>query len=125
MKTESPFLSIIVPIYNTEKYLRQCVDSILSQDFTDYELWLIDDGSTDSSIEIIKEYAKRDSRIKTAFIKGSGPSVPRNYGLNRAKGKYVLFVDSDDFTPPMPYLSYIQCVARRRRLTGFGATGLC
>lgn len=92
-------LSIIVPVYNAENFLRQCVDSILSQDFTDYELWLIDDGSKDSSIEIIKEYAGQDARIKTAFIHGSGPSIPRNYGLRRACGSYILFVDSDDYLP--------------------------
>jgi len=93
----TPRLSIIVPIYNTEKYLRQCVDSILSQDYTDYELWLIDDGSKDSSIEIIKDYASKDKRIKTAFIHGTGPAMPRNYGLKRAKGEYILFIDSDDY----------------------------
>lgn len=93
-------MAIIVPIYNTEKYLRQCVDSILSQNYTDYELWLIDDGSKDSSIEIIKEYAEIDSRIKTAFIHGTGPAMPRNYGLKRAEGEYIIFIDSDDYLPP-------------------------
>jgi len=93
-------LSIIVPIYNTEKYLRQCVDSILSQNYTDYELWLIDDGSKDSSIDIIKDYASKDRRIKTAFIHGTGPAMPRNYGLKRAEGEYILFIDSDDYLPP-------------------------
>lgn len=95
-----PTFSIIIPVYNTEKYLRQCIDSILTQDFNDYELWLIDDGSKDSSIEIIKEYAQKDDRIKTAFIKGTGPAMPRNYGLKRAIGKYVMFVDSDDYLTP-------------------------
>ncbi len=94
-----PVLSIIIPIYNAENYLRQCVDSVLSQDFQDYELWLIDDGSNDSSIDIIKEYAKGDKRIKTAFIKGSGPAIPRNYGMRRAAGEYILFIDSDDYLP--------------------------
>lgn len=89
--------SIIIPVYNTEKYLRQCIDSVLNQSFTDYELWLVDDGSTDASISIIKEYAARDERIKTAFIKGTGPAMPRNYGLKRASGEYILFVDSDDY----------------------------
>lgn len=92
-------LSIIVPVYNAENFLRQCVDSILEQNFKDYELWLIDDGSKDASIDIIKQYAANDARIKTAFIHGSGPSVPRNYGLRRASGDYILFVDSDDYLP--------------------------
>lgn len=95
----NPLLSIIVPIYNAERYLHQCIDSILNQDFEDYELWLIDDGSSDSSISIIKEYASNDRRIKTAFIKGHGPSIPRNYGLRRAIGDYILFIDSDDYLP--------------------------
>lgn len=99
MQNQSLPLSIIVPVYNADNFLIQCVDSILSQDFKDYELWLIDDGSKDSSIEIIKEYAERDARIKTAFIHGSGPSIPRNYGLRRASGEYILFVDSDDYLP--------------------------
>lgn len=96
----APLFSIIIPIYNTEKYLRQCVDSVLHQSFTDYELWLIDDGSSDSSIDIIHEYAASDRRIHKAFIKGTGPTMPRNYGLDRAKGQFVLFVDSDDYLLP-------------------------
>lgn len=94
-----PRLSIVIPVYNTEKYLPKCIDSILEQDFTDYELWLIDDGSKDGSIEVIKSYALKDSRIKTAFIKGTGPAMPRNYGLDHASGEYILFVDSDDYLP--------------------------
>lgn len=96
----SPIFSIIIPIYNTEKYLRQCIESVLNQSFTDYELWLIDDGSTDASVSIIEEYARLDKRIKTAFIKGTGPAMPRNYGLKRATGDYILFVDSDDYLTP-------------------------
>lgn len=88
---------MIVPIYNTEKYLRRCVDSILSQDYEDFELWLIDDGSKDLCIDIIKDYISTDKRIKSAFIHGTGPAMPRNYGLKRAVGEYVLFVDSDDY----------------------------
>lgn len=95
-----PKLSIIIPVYNTEKYLDKCISSILQQDFTDYELWLIDDGSQDSSIEIIKRYAASDLRIHTAFIHGKGPAEPRNYGLRHATGDYVLFVDSDDYLTP-------------------------
>ncbi len=93
----NPLISIIVPIYNAESFLNQCVDSILSQGFRDFELWLIDDGSSDASISIIKQYAQQDDRIHTAFIKGQGPSVPRNYGMRRAKGDYILFIDSDDY----------------------------
>lgn len=94
---KNPLISIIVPVYNTEKYLNKCINSILRQNFKDFELWLIDDGSKDGSVEIIKEYEAKDKRIKTGFIKGSGPAEPRNYGLRRATGDYILFVDSDDY----------------------------
>lgn len=102
MKTsqQEPLFSIIVPVYNTEQYLNQCVDSILNQSFKDYELWLIDDGSKDRSISIIKEYEAKDSRVKTAFIQGTGPSMPRNYGLKHAKGQFIIFIDSDDYLRP-------------------------
>lgn len=96
-KLHIPLFSIIVPVYNTEKYLNQCIDSILEQKLTDWELILVDDGSKDRSIEIIKEYIKKDQRIKGYYIQGKGPSEPRNFGLRRAQGKYVLFVDSDDY----------------------------
>lgn len=94
---QSEFISIIIPVYNTEKYLRQCVDSVLSQSFTDFELLLVDDGSSDGCIDMIKEYASLDSRVQAAFIKGTGPAMPRNYGLDHARGQYVLFLDSDDY----------------------------
>lgn len=95
----NPKFSIIIPVYNTKSFLPTCLESILDQDFEDFELWIVDDGSTDGSIEIINEYANKDKRIKTGFIKGSGPAEPRNYGLRRARGGYVLFVDSDDYLP--------------------------
>lgn len=94
-----PYLSIVVPIYNQEKFLSICIDSILNQSFKDFELWLIDDGSTDSSIDIIKRYESIDTRIRTAFIKGNGPSIPRNYAIKRASGEYLMFIDSDDYLP--------------------------
>lgn len=107
-----PKLSIIIPVYNTEKYLSKCIDSILSQDFNDYELWLIDDGSSDGSISLIKNYADSDKRIKTAFIKGTGPAMPRNYGLDHATGEYVLFVDSDDYLPSRALTSLVDVVRK-------------
>lgn len=89
-------LSIIVPIYNTEKYLKQCIDSILAQTFKEFELLLIDDGSTDKSWEICCEYEKIDSRIKIYQKQNSGVSATRNFGLEKAKGEYISFCDSDD-----------------------------
>ncbi len=90
------YLSIIIPVYNAEKYLRKCVDSILSQSFEDYELILVDDGSTDKSGEICDEYAVKDKRVKTLHVGNGGPSKARNYALNLANGEYVEFIDSDD-----------------------------
>lgn len=92
-----PLFSIIIPIYNSEKYLHRCLDSILAQTFTDYEVILIDDGSTDSSSVICNEYSKKYSRFKTYHLQNGGPSRARNTGLAKSLGGYLLFVDSDDW----------------------------
>lgn len=91
-----PAISIIVPVYNTEKFLHRCIDSILSQTFTDWELLLIDDGSTDGSGEICDCWAKKDARIRTIHQKNAGVSTARNKGILESKGHYLLFLDSDD-----------------------------
>ncbi len=92
-------LSIIVPIYNISKYLKNCLDSILSQSFTDFELLLVDDGSTDGSAGICDNYAKKDSRIRVFHKINRGLSSARNLGIEKAKGEYLFFVDGDDFLP--------------------------
>lgn len=92
-----PRVSIIVPVYNVEKYINRCIDSILSQTFTDFELILVDDGSPDKSGEICDEYAKKDKRIKVIHKKNGGLSDARNVGLEIAKGDFIGFVDSDDY----------------------------
>lgn len=91
-----PEISIIVPVYNVEKYLRRCVDSILAQTFTDFELLLIDDGSPDNSGAICDEYAAKDDRIRVFHKENDGVSSARNLGLDKAQGKYIGFVDGDD-----------------------------
>lgn len=91
-----PEISIIVPVYNVEEYLSRCIDSILNQTFTAFELILVDDGSTDNSGLICDEYKKIDSRIKVIHKENGGLSSARNSGLNIASGEYVAFVDSDD-----------------------------
>lgn len=96
----TPIVSIIVPIYNTEKYLRTCLDSILTQTFTDFEVILVDDGSVDSSGRICDEYAAKDKRFVVVHKPNEGVSVSRNKGLSLAKGDYVSFIDSDDFIHP-------------------------
>ena len=90
-------ISIIVPVYNVEKYLRKCIDSILNQTFKDFELILVDDGSTDDSGKICDEYSLKDSRIKVIHKENGGQSSARNMGLDVAQGEYIGFVDSDDW----------------------------
>lgn len=92
-----PKLSVIVPVYNTEKYLRECIDSILAQTFTDFELILVNDGSTDGSGAICDEYAKKDERIQVIHQQNGGITVARKSGVRVARGEYVTFVDSDDW----------------------------
>lgn len=92
-----PLVSIIVPIYNAENTLNRCIDSILKQTFTDWELLLIDDGSIDRSHELCDEYAAKDQRIEVFHKKNGGVSSARNTGLDHAKGIWITFVDSDDF----------------------------
>lgn len=93
----NPLISIIVPIYNTEIYLHICIDSILNQTYRDFELLLINDGSTDKSGQICDEYAQNDKRIRVIHKSNTGVSDSRNCGLDIAKGKYVIFIDADDY----------------------------
>ena len=89
--------SIIVPVYNVEKYLNTCVESLINQSYTDYEIILVDDGSKDSSGHMCDEYAKHDTKIKVVHQKNGGLSCARNTGIKEAKGEYLVFVDSDDW----------------------------
>ncbi len=97
MINQSHKISVIVPVYNVEQYLSRCIDSILVQSFTDFELLLIDDGSTDKSGIICNEYAKTDKRIKVFYKKNGGVSSARNFGIDQAICDYIVFVDSDDY----------------------------
>lgn len=90
-------VSIIVPVFNVEDYLRECVDSLICQSYKNIEILLIDDGSTDSSGHICDDYQKRDERIKVFHKKNGGLSDARNYGIDRIAGSYITFVDSDDY----------------------------
>lgn len=92
-----PSISVIIPVYNTEKYLRRCIDSVLAQTYKDFELLLIDDGSKDSSGTICDEYAAKDARVKVFHKENGGVSSARNVGLDNAQGEWVTFVDSDDW----------------------------
>ena len=97
--------SIILPIYNVEKYLHECVDSILYQTFTDFELILVNDGSKDRSGNICDEYALKDDRIKVIHKENGGLSDARNFGTDKATGDYIVYVDSDDYIVSNEFLS--------------------
>ncbi len=93
-------ISVVIPVYNTEKYLRQCIDSVVNQTFKDIEIICVDDGSTDNSLEILKEYQKNDSRLIILQQNHIGAGEARNKGIEVAKGKYIGFLDSDDWFEP-------------------------
>lgn len=99
-------VSVIVPVYNAEKYLPQCLDSLLKQTYTNIEVILIDDGSTDKSLAICQSYANKDNRIMIHSIENSGVSTARNLGIDCATGEYITFVDSDDWAEP----NMLECV---------------
>lgn len=90
-------ISVIIPVYNVEKYLKDCIDSILMQSMQDYEIILVDDGSTDRSGELCDEYASKKENIFAYHKENGGPSDARNFGISKAKGEYIVFVDSDDY----------------------------
>lgn len=92
-----PVISVIVPVYNVEKVLYHCIDSILNQSFSDFELILVDDGSTDNSGKICDEYSEKDNRIRVIHKPNGGVSSARNAGIEAAQGEYICFVDSDDY----------------------------
>lgn len=101
----SELISVIIPVYNTEKYIPRCLNSVLAQTYKNLEIILIDDGSKDNSGKVCDEYAKKDNRIKVIYQKNQGVSVARNAGLRIAKGDYIGFVDSDDYIYPNMYES--------------------
>jgi glycosyltransferase involved in cell wall biosynthesis len=98
-----PKISIIVPVYKVEKYLRRCLDSIVAQTFTNWECILVDDGSPDNSGKICDEYAEKDTRFRVIHQENQGVSAARNKGLDEAKGEWIGFVDSDDWIEPNMY----------------------
>lgn len=105
---QQPLVSVIVPVYNTEKYLRKCVDSIIGQTYKNLEIILVDDGSPDSSGHICDEYAQRDERVQVIHKENGGLSDARNTGIKVARGEYLGFVDSDDWIEPQMYQKLIE-----------------
>lgn len=99
-KFNSPMISVIVPIYNVSKYLEDCLQSILSQEYKDFEVLCINDGSTDNSADIVRKFEELDKRFKLIQQSNNGVSVARNLGLEHAQGEYICFVDADDMVAP-------------------------
>lgn len=107
---EQDIVSIIVPVYNVEKYLDSCITSILKQSYSNIEVILVNDGSTDNSRFICEKYAEKDNRVKVIHQKNSGPSVARNLGIQASSGKYIQFVDSDDYIDNDMTMRLIQAI---------------
>lgn len=106
MTDQSLDFSIIIPVYNAEQTLSRCLNSIIRQTLSNFEVLIINDGSVDNSNEICSHYAKNDERFKLLNQKNAGPSIARNRGLDSAIGKYVVFIDSDDFVEP----NFLECI---------------
>lgn len=100
-------ISIIIPVYNSEKFLNRCIDSILSQTYSDFEIILVDDGSSDSSGDICDGYARADKRIKAFHKSNGGVSSARNFGLGKANGEWVTFIDADDYVSQFLLEDYV------------------
>ena len=100
MSSENIKVTVVMPVYNAFDYLRPALDSVICQTFTELELICVDDGSTDRSLHILKEYQEKDSRVRIVTETNAGPSIARNKGLDRARGEFVIFLDADDFVEP-------------------------
>lgn len=98
-----PLISVIIPVYGVEKYIAQCLESVINQTYNNLEIIIINDGTKDRSAEIAKEYAKKDSRVRVYDFENSGASAARNRGIKLAKGEYIAFLDSDDWIEGQMY----------------------
>lgn len=107
-------ISVIIPVYNVEKYLKKCIDSVLAQSYRNLQIILVDDGSTDKSSEICDEYAKLDNRIIVVHKKNGGLSSARNRGLRAATGDFITFLDSDDYVSPTIYEELYRVLQERK-----------
>ena len=131
MQNSTPKISVIIPVYNVEQYLEECLNSIITQTFDDIEIICINDGSTDNSLNLLLDYAKRDQRIHVYLQKNVGLSYTRNIGVKAAKGKYIYFMDSDDILNAAA-LEHLYCKAEDQNLdvtyfdgSGFGDAETC
>lgn len=111
-KAASPLVSIVIPVYNVERYLRECLDSVLSQSYPHLQVIAVDDGSPDSSIDILREYAARDSRLQIVRQPNAGLGAARNTGARHARGSFLMFIDSDDVLRPDAIKTYVRTLRR-------------
>ncbi len=109
-------VSVIIPVFNTEKYLNECIESVISQTLKEIEIICIDDGSTDFSPQILKEYASKDDRISIISQSNKGAGIARNEGIRRARGKYVMFMDADDYYPDDDVIESLYNAAERNNV---------
>ena len=109
-----PLLTVVIPVYNVEKYLKRCIESILIQEWKNYDILLVDDGSTDNSPQICDDYAKAYEFISVIHKKNGGLSAARNTGISHAEGEYVYFPDSDDWIEPDTFISLAEVVESQK-----------
>lgn len=105
-------VSIIIPVYNTELYLNKCIESVISQTYKNLEIILVDDGSTDNSVEICDEYARKDNRIKVIHQKNGGQALARNTAMKYVNGDYIVYIDSDDVVS-IEHIDYLLLLANK------------
>ncbi len=120
-------VSVIIPVYNVEKYLRECLDSVINQSLKDIEIILVDDGSTDSSLAICNEYAQKDNRVIVLTQKNEGPGPARNNGIKESQSEFVIFLDSDDYYPENDILEELYNNAKKHKvlICGGSFSSLC
>ena len=111
---KKPLISIIVPVYKVEKYLNRCIHSIVNQTMKDLEIILVDDGSPDTCPKMCDDWAKKDKRIKVIHQKNKGLSAARNHGIKISKGKYIGFVDSDDYIDKYMYENMVSVLIKEQ-----------
>jgi len=116
-------VSIVIPCFNAERHLKQCIDSVLAQTLREIEVLCVDDGSTDGTARILGEYANLDKRVRVFSQENQGPGVARNFAIQAAKGEFVAFVDADDFYPNSQVLEKLYCAATENRVLICGGSG--
>jgi len=115
-RLNSPKIDLVVPVYNVERYIDNCMESLLSQTYTNYEIILVDDGSTDSSAEKCDDYAKKYEKVKVIHKQNGGLSDARNAGMDAVNGEYVAFIDSDDYIAHNSLECFVECIQTSKRI---------